>query len=294
MGCSAYTYCPVFEPQKKRLKKELTSEKTDLNARSVYVYGFNGQEKDNEVAGSGNVYTAMYWEYDARLGRRWNMDPVVKEEESPYACFNNSPILMEDQNGDDPGTAAAVAIATQEVAAAAAATGVGVAFIPFIEVIGGAFALYELLEDVEPTTTAVKPPVATPQKPKTAPPTAAKTKPEVAKAAPKTAAKPVPQVAKAKPQAMAATKKPPKDLKKEAEEAKAKEQAAAQRAANRKAQTQRGNTRSGNSNKDVKGSHHKGKGNSDDHTTANARRAAEQAKSQANNPNSRKPTKPPM
>ena len=41
-----------------------------------YRYGFNGQEKDNEVYGEGNSYTAEFWEYDPRLGRRWNCDPV--------------------------------------------------------------------------------------------------------------------------------------------------------------------------------------------------------------------------
>jgi hypothetical protein len=40
-----------------------------------YRYGFNGQEKSDEIKGSGNSYTAEFWEYDPRLGRRWNMDP---------------------------------------------------------------------------------------------------------------------------------------------------------------------------------------------------------------------------
>jgi RHS repeat-associated protein len=64
------------------------------------LYGFNGQEKDDEVAGSGNVYTATYWEYDSRLGRRWNTDPVVKSDASPYCTFSNSPIIMIDPKGD--------------------------------------------------------------------------------------------------------------------------------------------------------------------------------------------------
>ena len=55
-----------------------------------YSYGFNGQEKDDEIAGEGNSYTAEFWQYDSRLGRRWNIDPVVKYHESPYACFANN------------------------------------------------------------------------------------------------------------------------------------------------------------------------------------------------------------
>jgi hypothetical protein len=40
-----------------------------------YRFGFNGQEKVNEIAGVGNHNTAEFWEYDTRLGRRWNLDP---------------------------------------------------------------------------------------------------------------------------------------------------------------------------------------------------------------------------
>ena len=67
----------------------------------VYRYGFNGQEKDDEVSGSGNTNTAEYWEYDTRLGRRWNIDPVIKVWESSYACFSNSPVLVGDIKGND-------------------------------------------------------------------------------------------------------------------------------------------------------------------------------------------------
>ena len=40
-----------------------------------YRFGFNGQEKVDEIAGAGNHTTAEFWEYDTRLGRRWNRDP---------------------------------------------------------------------------------------------------------------------------------------------------------------------------------------------------------------------------
>ncbi len=62
-----------------------------------YSYGFNGQEKVDEINGKvGSHYTAEFWEYDALLGRRWNTDPVVKPWESPYATFSNNPILFAD------------------------------------------------------------------------------------------------------------------------------------------------------------------------------------------------------
>jgi RHS repeat-associated protein len=65
-----------------------------------YRYGFNGQEKDDEIAGIGNIMTAEYWEYDARIGRRWNMDPKPTIGISDYACFANNPIWNTDPFGD--------------------------------------------------------------------------------------------------------------------------------------------------------------------------------------------------
>jgi phosphopantetheine adenylyltransferase len=66
-----------------------------------YRYGFNTQEKDDEIAGVGNIYTAEYWEYDSRLGRRWNLDPVDQVWMSNYSVLGNCPIFMVDINGDE-------------------------------------------------------------------------------------------------------------------------------------------------------------------------------------------------
>ena len=68
---------------------------------SAYRFGFQGQENDNEISGNGNSYTAEYCQYDSRLGRRWNVDPVLKEWESPYSCFSNNAIYIIDKFGDD-------------------------------------------------------------------------------------------------------------------------------------------------------------------------------------------------
>ncbi|MBV7531761.1 RHS repeat domain-containing protein [Chitinophaga sp. sic0106] len=65
-----------------------------------YWYGFNGQEKSDEIKGEGNSYTAQFWEYDPRIGRRWNLDPKAIVGISLYATFNNSPILYTDPLGD--------------------------------------------------------------------------------------------------------------------------------------------------------------------------------------------------
>jgi hypothetical protein len=58
-------------------------------------------EKDDELAGEGNSYTAQFWQYDSRIARRWNIDPVVKHHESPYAAFANNPIIYIDPLGSD-------------------------------------------------------------------------------------------------------------------------------------------------------------------------------------------------
>jgi hypothetical protein len=67
-----------------------------------YRYGMNTQEKDNEIA--SGIYTAEFWEYDSRIARRWNLDPIPNPSMSDYTCFSDNPILNEDQEGDSPGS----------------------------------------------------------------------------------------------------------------------------------------------------------------------------------------------
>ena len=73
----------------------------NFNADSYRYGSASGQEKVDEISGSGNHYTAEFWEYDPRLGRRWNIDPVVKPWESGYATFKNNPIYYTDRKGLD-------------------------------------------------------------------------------------------------------------------------------------------------------------------------------------------------
>lgn len=65
-----------------------------------YRFGFNGQEKD--VDNGAELYTALFWEYDSRIGRRWNLDPKPLTGISDYACFFNNPIFQTDILGDRP------------------------------------------------------------------------------------------------------------------------------------------------------------------------------------------------
>ena len=66
-----------------------------------YRYGFNTQEKCDEISGVGNHTTALFWEYDTRLGRRWNVDPILKPFLSSFVVLSNNPIIKIDPDGDD-------------------------------------------------------------------------------------------------------------------------------------------------------------------------------------------------
>lgn len=65
-----------------------------------YKFGFNGQEKVNEIAGVGNHTTALFWEYDTRIARRWNLDPVDQISISNYSVMRLNPIFFNDPLGD--------------------------------------------------------------------------------------------------------------------------------------------------------------------------------------------------
>ena len=65
---------------------------------SLYRFSINGQEKESEL--NENITTALYWEYDSRIGRRWNPDPKPTTGISDYASFGNNPIYNIDILGD--------------------------------------------------------------------------------------------------------------------------------------------------------------------------------------------------
>ena len=71
--------------------------KTTALRRGVLRYGFNGQDRLDEIHVSH--YSAEFWEYDGRIGRRWNIDPVVYSWQSGYAVFNNNPTYFRDPLG---------------------------------------------------------------------------------------------------------------------------------------------------------------------------------------------------
>ena len=78
--------------------QSLTPQSTNIGG---YRYFFNGQEVDNEVFGEIANYTAEFWQYDSRLGRRWNIDWIYKPFASNYAVFANNPVWFADPSGLD-------------------------------------------------------------------------------------------------------------------------------------------------------------------------------------------------
>ncbi|WP_341842858.1 hypothetical protein [Chitinophaga caseinilytica] len=72
----------------------------DYSIDGKYRFGYNGQERSSEI--DGNSFSAEYWQYDARIGRRWNPDPKAVEWESVYAANRNNPNVHTDPKGDNP------------------------------------------------------------------------------------------------------------------------------------------------------------------------------------------------
>jgi len=66
-----------------------------------YRFGFNGQEKDNEVKGMGNSVNFKYRMEDTRLGRFFSVDPLASKFpwNSPYAFAENDVIRSKELEG---------------------------------------------------------------------------------------------------------------------------------------------------------------------------------------------------
>ena len=70
-------------------------------AVSFAIPRYSGKRQERENTLNASVFSAEYWFYDGRLGRRWNVDPVSNSWESKYAAFANNPVYYNDPNGDD-------------------------------------------------------------------------------------------------------------------------------------------------------------------------------------------------
>jgi hypothetical protein len=96
------------------------AERTYDPVKPNYRFGFNKHERLDEVYGKGNVWNFGDYGYDARLGRRWNVEPNIRKYPwmSSYAVFGNNPLKYADWDGReivDPEGRRAVDIANGKV-----------------------------------------------------------------------------------------------------------------------------------------------------------------------------------
>jgi len=66
-----------------------------------YRYGFQGQEKDDEVKGEGNSLNYKYRMHDSRIGRFFAVDPLTKDypHYTPYSFSGNKLIAFRELEG---------------------------------------------------------------------------------------------------------------------------------------------------------------------------------------------------
>lgn len=72
-----------------------------LNTHNTYRYGFQGQERDDEVKGAGNSYNYTFRMHDPRFGRFFAVDPLIKKypHYTPYSFAGNKVIYAKELEG---------------------------------------------------------------------------------------------------------------------------------------------------------------------------------------------------
>lgn len=91
MGCKRLTYSD-FGTSLKVVHRDFSM--IPKSCAGSYRYGFQAQEKDDEVKGAGNSVNYTYRMHDPRLGRFFAIDPLTKEypHYTPYSFSGNKVI----------------------------------------------------------------------------------------------------------------------------------------------------------------------------------------------------------
>ncbi len=94
---TSYSNINVLYNSSQASNRSLFSKRTEQ-----YSYGMNGQEKDDEISGSGNDYDFGARIYDSRLGRWLAIDNEFRmyPNYSPYCAFGDNPIHHVDIDGN--------------------------------------------------------------------------------------------------------------------------------------------------------------------------------------------------
>jgi len=97
----SYDYSPFGVT---RLEFDVTAMSTTHPVGDGYRYGFQGQEKDDEIKGSGNSVNYKHRMHDPRIGRFFALDPLSAKYPfySPYAFSGNRVIDAVEQEGLQP------------------------------------------------------------------------------------------------------------------------------------------------------------------------------------------------
>ena len=79
-----------------------------------YRYGFQAQEKDDEIKGEGNSINYKFRMHDPRVGRFFAVDPLTSKYPwyTPYQFSGNKPIQFVELEGLEEGISAAGSITT--------------------------------------------------------------------------------------------------------------------------------------------------------------------------------------
>lgn len=98
-----------------RLAFDVTAMSTTHPVGDGYRYGFQGQEKDDEIKGAGNSLNYKYRMHDPRLGRFFAVDPLFREYpwNSTYAFSENRVIDGVELEGLEYSTALYMAASQQ-------------------------------------------------------------------------------------------------------------------------------------------------------------------------------------
>src|SRR5690554_1162992 len=100
MGCKKLTYHETLSPLKVVCSNLNIS---GISCVGSYRYGFQGQERDDEVKGEGNSYDFGARLFDSRVGRWLSRDPLEGKYPSlsPYNFVANTPLIAIDPNGKE-------------------------------------------------------------------------------------------------------------------------------------------------------------------------------------------------
>jgi RHS repeat-associated protein len=95
------TFHTTFSTSHFLLSRTENGAESGMRSAVSYRFGFNGQEQDNEIKGTGNSLEFKFRIYDSRLGRFLSVDPLASEYpwNSTYAFAENDVIRCIDLEG---------------------------------------------------------------------------------------------------------------------------------------------------------------------------------------------------